>query len=139
MEKLTKLAAIFTLGRDPSAKRIDPDITHYLMEVIQLAQLDWITKRNDGPPIHVRWTNDYEALRREVPPGGKLFECQDVQGVPRRELEASNRAWRRLIADTMLMDDDLKGNRGVAKGVMADLGVTAEKIGNGMFYKLVKR
>lgn len=139
VEKLTKLAAIFTLGRDPSAKRIDPDITHYLMEVIQLAQLDWITKRNDGPPIHVRWANDYEALRREVLPGGKLFECQDVHGVPRRELEASNRAWRRLIADTMLMDDDLKGNRGVAKGVMADLGVTAEKIGNGMFYKLVKR
>jgi hypothetical protein len=139
VEKLTKLAAIFTLGRDPSAKRIDPEITRYLMEVIQLAQLDWITKRNDGPPVNARWANDMPALRREVEPGGKLFECQNVEGVPRRELEASNRAWRRLIADTMLSDDDLKGKRSVAKDVMGDLGVTAEKIGNGMFYKLVKR
>ena len=139
VEKLTKLGAIFTLGRDPSAKRIDPDITRYLMEVIHLAQLDWITKRNDGPPVDVRWANDYEALRREVMPGGKLYECENVEGVPRRELEASNRAWRRLIADTMLADDDLKGKRAIAKGVMGDLGVTAEKVGNGMFYKLVKR
>ena len=39
----------------------------------------------------------------------------------------------------MLADDDLKGKRAIAKGVMGDLGVTADKIGNGMFYKLVKR
>ena len=139
VEKLTKLGAIFTLGRDPSATRIDPAITRYLMEVIQLAQLDWITKRNEGPPVDVRWAKDMPALRREVLPGGKLFECENLEGVPRRELESGNRAWGRLIADSLLADDDLKGKRSSAKGVMGDLGVVAEKIGNGMFFKLVKR
>jgi len=137
VEKLTKLAAIYTLGCDPAAKVIDHEKARYLMGILQMAQMDFLTLERTTGGTPARWADRMKMLEREVSPGGVLFEA-GPDGVPSNKLIQSNRAWRDLIKDIRLGDDDLKGVRAQAKQVMSDLGVAEKSVGKGINYFLTK-
>jgi len=137
VEKLTKLSAIYTLGRNPDSQFIDADIARYLMGILQMAQLDFISLEQTRACAPPRWTSQIKMLERETKPGGKLYEAGE-DGVTMVKLRDCNRAWRELIADLKLDDDDLKGPRQQAKQVLHDLGVIEKKVGKATVYFLVK-
>ena len=127
VEKLTKLAAIYTLGRDPDALFIDAEIARYLMSVLQLAQLDFIKLEQDaGVGVPTMYAGKMKMLEREVRSGGLLYEA-GPEGVGARALREANRAWRDLIKNLGHDDDDLKVMRQEAKKVLAMLGVVRIK------------
>ena len=137
VEKLTKLAAIYTLGCNPGAKVIDHEKARYLMNILQMAQMDFLTLERTSSGIPARWADRMKMLEREVSPGGVLFEA-GPDGAPSNKLIQSNRAWRDLIKDIRLGDDDLKGVRAQAKQVMSDLGVAEKPVGKGINYFLTR-
>lgn len=134
VEKLTKLGAIYTLGRSPDALFIDAEIARYLMGVLQMAQLDFIKLEQDsGAGVPTMYANKMKMLEREVKPGGLLYEA-GPEGVPAAKLREGNRAWRDLIKNLGHDDDDLKIMRQEAKKVMAMLGVVRIKAPKGNSY-----
>ena len=135
-EKLIKLAAIFTLASTPGATHIDADITRYMMHILQMAQLDFIKLEKPTVTIAPRWVADMPKLKKELEPGGMLFEA-DADGVSTDKLRR-NRAWRRLIEDIHLGDDDLKGTRQQAKQTLRDLKVEYRTVGKATRYFMVK-
>lgn len=137
VEKLTKLAAIYTLGCNPGAKVIDHEKARYLMGILQMAQMDFLTLERTTGGTPARWADRMKMLEREVSPGGVLFEA-GPDGVSSAKLRESNRAWRDLIKDIRLGDDDLKGVRAQAKQVMSDLGVAEKAVGKGINFFLTK-
>lgn len=123
-EKLTKLAAIYTLGATPDALFIEPDVARYLMEVLQMAQLDFLKLEAPIAGVPVPWVGRMKMLEREVKPGGMLFDA-GPEGISGTKLGDGNSAWKALIKDANLRDEDLKGLRTQAKQVMEGLHVKA--------------
>lgn len=136
VEKLTKLAAIFTLARSPSAQFIDADVMRYMLEILQLAQSDFIrADRTTDSAIPQRWADHMTGLRKEIMPKGLLYEA-GAEGVSTDKLRNASRVWRRLLADLAIADDDLKGVKSQAKQVLHDLGVSRLQVGKAVKFFL---
>ena len=136
-EKLQKLGAIYTLAVNPEAKWMDPDITEYMLRILQLAQQDWIGKEVRQSSIPLAYQHVFAMLKREVEPGGLLYEA-DANGVPATKLRDKNRAWRKLISHLNIQDDDLKGLRTQAKQMLDILNVRDGKIGKAVSFYLTE-
>ena len=136
-EKLQKLGAIYTLAVDPEAKWLDPEITAYMLRILQLAQQDWIGKEHRSSNVPAQYQSSVQMLRREVLPGGLLYEA-DADGVPADKLRTKNRAWRKLIKHLNTQDEDMKGLRIAAKTMLDILNVTEAKIGKAVTFYLTE-
>lgn len=136
-EKLQKLGALYTLAVNPEAKWMNPEITEYMLRILQLAQQDWIGKEARTSNVPLAYQSSFTLLKREVEPGGLLYEA-DANGVTTTKMRDKNRAWRKLITHLNIQDDDLKGLRTQAKQMLDILNVREAKVGKTVSFYLTE-